>query len=240
MRIAVSSARVLRVLGFFLLAMLLASVLRHVPLIGPVFAGTGVFGIFLSAALLSFAFARYGERLFTARKLKNEIRALGAVESAHNQGKLGSLLLARGRARKALVPLENAVAGEPDVAEWHYRLGLARLELGDAAGALDAFERCVACEEEHAYGSAMLRRAECLQRLGRAAEALAVLDTHERNHGEGPEASFRRGRALSSLKRRSEARAAFDRAIELAARATRYQKAAATGWAVRARVARMF
>ncbi|MEQ1894763.1 MAG: tetratricopeptide repeat protein [Planctomycetota bacterium] len=230
----------LRVFGFFLLALLLASVLRHVPLIGPLFSNTGVFGIFLAAALLSFLFARYGERMLTARKLKNEIRALGAVESAHNQGKLGSLLLARGRARQALAPLERAAAGEPELAEWHYRLGLARLELGDASGALGAFEACVAREEEHAYGSAMLRRAECLQRLGRAADALRVLELHERNHGEGPEASFRRGRALASLKRRPEARAAFDRAIDLAARATRYQKAAATGWAVRARLARMF
>ena len=53
--------------------------------------------------------------MFSARKLKNEIRALGAVESAHNQGKLGSLLLARGRAKKALEPLEKAAAGEPAV-----------------------------------------------------------------------------------------------------------------------------
>jgi len=230
---------VLRVLGFFVLALLVASLLGHVPVIGPLFRHTGVFGVFAAAALLSVVFTKYGERMLSARKLRAEIRALGAVESAHNQGKLGSLLLARGRARQALRPLAAAVAGEPEVAEWHYRLGLARLALGDVAGALAAFEACVAREEEHAYGNALLRRAECLQRLGRHEEALGALELHERNHGEAPEASFRRGRALAALERRQEARGAFDRVIELAAKATRYQRAAAASWAFRARLARM-
>lgn len=229
----------LRVLGFFLLALLVASLLGHVPVIGPFFAHTGILGIFAAAALLSFVFTKWGERMLSARKLRSEIRALGAVDSPRNQGKLGSLLLARGRARRALAPLQAAVAGEPEVAEWHYRLGLAQLAVGADAAALSAFERCVALEEEHAYGNAMLRRAECLLRLKRAEEALAVLDLHERNHGESPEGSFRRGRALDALARKPEARRAYERVAELAAKATRYQRSAALGWAMRARLTRL-
>jgi len=231
---------VLRLVGFFVLALLLATLLGHVPVLGPLFRHSGIFGIFLAAALLSWVFAKYGERMLTARKLKNEIQALGAVDSAHNQGKLGSLLLARGRAQAALGPLTKAAAGEPESAEWRYRLGLAELERGDVSAALAAFDACLAREEEYAYGNAMLRRAECLQRLGRDAEALAALELHERNHGEAPEASFRRGRVLAALGKKLEARAAFDRAVALAARATRYQRAEASGWAFKARLARLF
>jgi tetratricopeptide (TPR) repeat protein len=230
----------LRVLGFFLLAVLLAALLGHVPVIGPLFRHTGVFGLFAAAALLSYGATKWGERVLQARKLEAEVRALGALDNARNQGKLGTLFLLRGRARKALAPLTAAAAGEPEVAEWHYRLGLARLELGDVTEALTAFERCVALEEEHAYGNALLRRAECLQRLGRPADALGALEQHERNHGESPEGSFRRGRALAGLGRKPEARRAFERVVELAAKATRYQRAAATGWALKARLARLF
>jgi tetratricopeptide (TPR) repeat protein len=172
------------------------------------------------------------------RKLRAQVRTLSAVESAHNQGKLGALLLSRGRAREALVHLELAVSGEPRVAEWHYRLGLARLALRDAAGALAALERCVALEEEHAYGVAQLRRAECLQRLTRHAEALDVLALQERNHGPSPESAYRRGCAERALGRRAEARVAFAEVGELARRATRYQRRGATLWALRATLAR--
>jgi tetratricopeptide (TPR) repeat protein len=231
---------VLRLIGFFVLAAVLAALLGHVPLVGPLFRHTGLIGILIAAALLSFVMTRVGERLLSGRKLTAELRALGAVGNPHSHGKMGALYLARGRPRAALAHLEEAAAGEPAIAEWHYRLGLARLELGEVAEALVAFERCVALEEEHAYGTALLRRAECLQRLGRSADALVALELHERNHGESPEGSFRRGRALAGLGRKPEARRAFERVVELAAKATRYQRAAATGWALKARLARLF
>ena len=229
----------MRIVAFLLLVFLLASGLGHLPVVGPLFRGTGVIGLFLAATLASVVLARVGERLLAARKLRSEIVALGAVESAHNRGKLGLLYLARGRPRAALAPLEEAVRGEPEVAEWHYRLGLARLATRAVAPALEAFERCVALEEEHAYGAAQLRRAECLARLGRGPEALAALGTFERNHGPSPESAYRRGRLLKSLGRRDEARAAFAEAPELARRAPRYQRRSATGWALRASLARL-
>lgn len=230
--------RVLRVVGFFVLAVLLASVLGHVPLIGPFFRHTGLIGILLSAALLSAVLTRVGERLLSARRLRSELRVLAAVGNAHNHGKIGALYLVRGRTRAAREHLEEAVRGEPQVAEWQYRLGLARLGTREVAGALAAFEACVALEEEHAYGAAMMRRAECLQRLGRSADALAALERFERNHGPSPEAAYRRGLVLRKLGRRAEARASFAQVGELARRATRYQRRSAGWWALRASLAR--
>jgi len=229
---------VLRLVGFFVLAAFLYKVLGHLPWIGPVFEQTGIFGILISAALISAVLTHWGERMFVARKLRSDLRALAEVGNAYNQGKMGALYLARGRARAALVHLEEAARGEPEVAEWHYRLGLARLATRDPARALVAFDRCVELEEEHAYGAAQMRRAECLLRLGRAEDSLAALTLFERNHGPSPEGAYRRALALRALGRRAEARAAFGEVGELARRATRYQRRSAGWWALRANFSR--
>ena len=229
----------LRVAGFFVLAVIVARVLGYVPVLGPLFDHTGFIGILLSAGLIAAVLARIGEYLLNARKLRNELRALAAVGNAHHHGKLGTLYLMRGRANQARTHLEEAVRGEPEVAEWHYRLGLACLASREPAAALAAFELCVAREEEHAYGAAQLRRAESLQSLGRGAESLEALALFERNHGPSPESAYRRGLALRALRRRAEAKAPFAEVGELARRATRYQRRSASGWALRATLARI-
>lgn len=228
----------LRLVGFFALTLLLTSVLGHAPIIGPLFARTGILGILLTGLLLSAALTAFGTRLVAGRKLRSEVRVLSQVGSAYNHGKIGAAYLARGRARGALEHLERATEGEPEVAEWHYRLGLARIATGDPAGALEALDRCLAREEEHAYGQALMRKAECLLRLGQAEDSLAALALLERNHGPSPETAYRRGKALRALGRRGEARAAFGEVGDLARRATRYQRRDATLWALRAALAR--
>ncbi len=222
-----------------MLAVLLASVLGYVPVIGPLFRHTGLIGILISAALLSAIVTRVSQRLVTARKLRSELRALGEVGNARGHGKIGALYLARGRPRAALEHLAEAARGEPELAEWHYRLGLARLATRDATGALADFERCVEREEEHAYGAAQMRRAECLQRIGRAEEALEALALFERNHGPSPEGLYRRGQALRSLGKKRAARAAFAEVAALASKASRYQKREAGWWAFRAGLAKL-
>lgn len=234
----VTIGRVLRLIVFFVLAVALATVLGYVPFIGPLFRHTGLIGILVAAALLSAIVARVGQRLLTARKLRGELLALGAVGNAHTHGKMGALYLARGRPRAALEHLEQAAEGEPELAEWQYRLGLARLAVRQLEAALAAFERCVTLEEEHAYGAAQMRCAECLQRLGRHEQALDALRTYETNHGPSPEAAFRRGRVLRALGRKREARAAFAEVGELARHAARYQRREAGMWALRAGLAR--
>jgi tetratricopeptide (TPR) repeat protein len=229
----------LRLIGFFVLAALLASLLGHLPLVGVLFRSTGIFGILIVSALLAAVFTRIGERMLMARKSASQIRTLAAVDSAHNQGKIGVLYMAQGRARKALPYLERAASGEPGVADWHYRLAQARLALGQREAALADLERCTRIDDEHAYGAALRARAATLNDLGRPAEALDVLAEVERNHGPSAESAYRRGRALRALGRKAEARSAFEEALHLASQATRYQRAEAGRWALRARLARI-
>lgn len=227
----------LRLAGFFVLAILLATLLGHLPVVGPLFARTGCIGIWISAMLLSWAFTRYGQRVYRMRKDAAEIRRLAAVASPHTEGKLGTLLLNQGRARKSLEPLARAAAGEPEVAEWHFRLGSARLWTKDMGGAVESLRTCVQIDPEHAYGEAGKRLAEALTRHGRAEEALEVLATVERNHGPSPESAYRRGVALKSLGRKTEARSAFEEVGGLASEAARYQRKSAVGWVLKARLA---
>lgn len=230
----------LRLVGFFVVAMVLARLLAHVPLIGGFFAYTGIFGIWITAMLLSFVITKYGERAVRVRRDRAKVRELAVVDTPNNQGKLGALLFAQGRPRKALAPLRAAVAGEPEVPEWHYRLGLALQAVREREEAVASLRRCVALDEEYAYGAAQLRLAEALLALQRHDEILEVLATFERNHGPSPESAYRRGLALKAEGRRDESKQAFGEVPALAAQAARYQRTEAGLWSMKARMASLF
>jgi tetratricopeptide (TPR) repeat protein len=230
----------LRLVGFIVGAIVLARVLGALPVVGPLFARTGIFGVWIAALLLSWAVTHYGRRALVARRDRSELTRLEAVDSPYNHGKAGALLLARGSARRAVPHLEEAVRGEPDSAEWRYRLGQALLMLRKPREARTALERCVALDEEHAYGAAQLRLAEALLAGGEAARALEVLDVVERNHGKSPESAYRRGVTLRALRKKDEARRSFAEVGSLAANAPRFQRREATAWATRAWLARIF
>jgi tetratricopeptide (TPR) repeat protein len=225
-------------LGFFALAWLLLSVLQRLPGIGGLFHG--FFALWLVLIGLSLGLGRLAAAARRRRRLESDIRALGNVESAHNQGKLGSLLLAQGRAAQAVEHLERAAAGEPERAEWHYRLGQARLQANRPAEALAALERAAGIEEEHAYGGVQLVLAQAHQALGRFPEALERLRVFEKNHGPSPESAYRRGQALKKSGAKSEAARAFEEVAALARTSARYQKKEHGRWVLRAQLARLF
>jgi len=226
-----------RIAAFFVTVFVLVALLRAVPGVGGWFGG--FWSYWLVAIALGYGLTHAGVRLNARRRLASQIRALRDVESAHNQGKLGSLLLAHGSVGKALPHLERAVAGEPDVAEWSYRLGLALTRRGRAREAVAALERAAELDEEHAYGGVQLALAAARDAAGDRDGALAALARFERNHGPSPESACRRGRALRAAGRRDEARAAFDEALDLARRAARFQRARNRPWALRAWLARL-
>ena len=105
-----------RLAGFFVTVFVLVALLRALPGVGAWFGGFWSF--WLVAIALAWALTHLTVRWNSRRRLASQMRALRDVESAHNQGKLGVLLLAHGRAARALPHLERAVAGEPDVPEW--------------------------------------------------------------------------------------------------------------------------
>ena len=229
-----------RLIAFFVLVLVLYSVLGYVPWIGPIFQRAGCFGVWVTAIALSWFLARYGERALRRGRDRAQMRQLEAVGSAYNHGKIGSLYLNQGRVRRAIEHLSQAVEGEPEVAEWHYRLGCAHLILRRREAAVEALQRAVAIDEEHAYGGAQMRLAEALAGCDRHEEAIAALETYERNHGPVPESAYRRGRSHERLGNKAEASAALDEVGSLARQSARYQRRTAGMWTFRAWLARLF
>ena len=228
----------LRLVGFFLVTLVALQVLRQIPLVGALFQ-IPFLGFWGAAILVSLAFSAGARAVVDGRRRRNLERSLGAVDTPHNLGKLGTMLLQQGRARRALTDLEAATAGEPEVTEWVYRLGQAHLRLGQAREAVVALGRAAQMDEEYAYGGVLLSLAEARRRAGDVAGALAALERFERNHGANPESAFRCGRALAALGRAEEARAAYTSVAGLAAGATKYQRRAARIWVLRAALARL-
>jgi len=228
-----------RFLGFFLLTFAALWVLRQVPGLGRLF-DVPLLGFYLAAVIVSVVLARVGTRAVDRRRLGGEVRRLGAVDTPHNRGKLGSLHLAAGRARKAVPHLEVAVLGEPDEVEWRFRLGQAYLASGRPQEAAEALARAVELDEEHAYGGVLLSLARARQVAGDPRGALEALERFERNNGPSAESAYRRGQALRWAGEKERARGALGEVGALAAQAPRYQRAEARGWALRALWSRLF
>ncbi|MCH2103148.1 MAG: hypothetical protein MK297_03940 [Planctomycetes bacterium] len=229
----------LRLIGFFAVVFVALIVLRQLPFVGGVFQ-IPFLGFYLAAVVVSLASARLGARLVERRKFRKSVGALGEVDTPHNRGKLGALLAGDGRHKEALGHLEEAMANEPEVAEWAYRVGRSRLALGDHAGAASALTRSVELDEEHGYGEGLRRLAEALTKGGSWEEALARLDRHDVIYGETPESAYLRGRAHQVGGDKAAAKAAFLRAPTLVAGVVKYQREGARVWALRARWAAWF
>lgn len=228
----------MRLLGYFALVFAAFYVLRYVPVVGELFRIPFI-GFIVAAALVSGGISWFTVRAVDQRRARVMERQLGAVETPHNQGKLGSLYLAQGRARRAIPHLERAVAGEGQSAEWNYRLGTAYLRARRPQDALKVLAHAALLDEEHAYGSVMLRLSEAQLATNAPTEALASIERFERNHGPNPESAYRRGLALKALGRREDAGLAFAEVGKLAAHSARFQKGAQRGFVVRALIARV-
>lgn len=223
----------LRLVLWFVAVLVLLNLLRLVPAVGRVF-DVPFLGFFLAAAILSAAMAWGGERVARRARAVRVRRELGAVDTPYQRGKLGAHLLAAGAAREAEGHLAAAAAGDPERLEWHYKLGCARLLCGKEREALAPLAHVAAREEEHAFGSVLLRLAETLTRLGDHQAALRELARFERNHGPLPESAWLRSRALKRAGDARGAKAACKETLQLQARATAFQKKAGREWALKA------
>jgi tetratricopeptide (TPR) repeat protein len=232
-----------RLVGFFILVFVVLNVLREVlapvPILGAVL-GVPLLGFWIVALGLSWVLSRFASNAVDRSRQRSLVRTLGAVETPHNQGKLGSLLIQQGRYKRALKPLQDAVRGEPSVAEWHYRLGQAKLKSKDLNGASQALLSALAIDEEYAYGAALMQLAEAELLAGREESSLQRLEQFERNHGPSPESAYRRGKAHRKAGRKDAAQSAFDEVAELARTQAKYQKKQGGAWVFRAQLARWF
>lgn len=198
----------LQLIGFFLACLAALHLLRLIPGIGGLFQVPFV-GFLLASVLVSAIFSRVARELFERRRERRLEAQFRGVSTPHNEGKLGSLLLARGRARQALAHLERALEGDPQSAEWSWKLGQALEQLGRPQEALAVLAPLLGRDEEYAYGELLLLAARCERQRGAAQAALELLARHERVCGEDPAALLERGRCLQALGRKSEARIAF-------------------------------
>lgn len=229
----------LRLVGFFLLVLLALHVLRQLPIVGPFF-DIPILGFWGAAILISLAASRWATFALDRRRTARRVQALGHVDTPHNQGKLGSLYVGARRFRAAIGPLERAVAGEPDVVEWRYRLGCALLGLRRPKEAAEALEAAAAIDEEHAYGTLLMRLAQARIASGDAAGSLEALDRRDRNHGPDAQSAYRRGLALKALGKRDEARASFQEASKIASAGGSFRRGEARKWGTLAFLARVF
>lgn len=234
-----TARRVLRLIGWFVLVLVVLQVLRLVPGIGRIF-DVPLLGFWLAAIVVAAVGAFGAERLARSRRLKSQIRSLGQTDTPHNRGKLGAVLLANGRAREALPHLEAAARGEPERLEWRYREAGARAALGDPRGAASVLRQVVAQDEDHAFGAALLKLAEAELASRDAAASLAAVERYERSRGTTPESAYRRGLALKAAGERDAAARAFDEVATSARHVAKAQRLAASGFAWRARLARWF
>jgi len=230
----------LRLLGFFALTLVVYMLLTSLPFVGRIAGAVPILGFLLAAAIVSRGISKWGGMALARGKEKALMRELGAVETPHNQGKLGLLLLKQGRYRRAIPLLEAVVRAEPDSAEWNYRLGCAYAGAKQWDSAAEGLMRSTGIDEEHAYGGAMMRLAEALLMLGDGEGSLRALERIDINHGPGPECAYRKGLAYKLLGRKEDAAQAFASVRQLAADAVGYQKKDAALWSLRATAARVF
>jgi len=228
----------LRLVLWFGAVLIVMRVLQALPVVGGWFHG--LLGFWLVVILLSVAGARLTKVLTERRHMAARLRELEVVDSAHNQGKLGTLFLTHGRPRRALAPLEAAVDGEPDDPEWRYRLGCALLAVGRPDEAVERLGEAARLDAEHAYGGVQLRLAEACLAARAPDAALAALDVFDRNHGENPESLYRRGCALAAVGRKREARECWSRVGHVAGSGAAFQRRSNARWVALATWRRLF
>ncbi len=229
--------RVLRLIGFFFAVFVALRILQTIPVVGGLFHG--FFGFWVAAIALAWLLSIATERWLARRRLARQIQALGHVDNPHIRGKRGALLLASGRAERALGDLEAAVAGEPEVVEWRYRLGLARLALGKPREAAEDLNAAEALFADHAYGGIQLALARAELAQGEPRRALEALQRFELPRGDTPESAYLRGKVHAKSGRRSEALPCFTTVEALYEHTPKFQRRAQLRWLWRARLARL-
>ncbi|QDV07937.1 hypothetical protein Poly30_34730 [Planctomycetes bacterium Poly30] len=223
----------LRLLAFFVAVIFFTRFLATLPIIGAIFR-IPFLGFWFTAILLSAIFAKLGSDAVDYRARRNLEKSLGAVDTPHHKGKLGALLLAQGRARRAIPLFEEAAVGDPTSLEWRHKLGMARLQAkDDPAAALAAFDSVLEEDVDYGFGSAMLLSAEAAKEAGFPDHALDRVQRFEREHGPTPLSALLRAELLKAAGDRAGANAALDEIPRLAKHAPK--NAQSQSWSLRIR-----
>lgn len=169
----------------------------------------------LAHLLVAEAEEKAGHLIEAERELTTACALLPA--SAALAGALGNLHTRRGDARAAAVAYRQASSLRPDSPVWHLRLARAYLSF-DAAAGLDEVQAAtaqLAADDDDQRADLALLRAALLDKLGRSAEAVAILEQIVARDPRDVRAQFNLGYALDRLLRVREAKACYERVLVL-------------------------
>lgn len=171
------------------------------------------------------------------RALETQIAANPSNVTARRE--LARSLLLRLRPSRALTVVEEALERAPDDAELLFLLGVARLRLGDAAGALDPLVRAVEIDPRFRFGEPYLVAGDALTKLGRYAEAEDAYERYLRANSSSIEGFTKLARARGCLGDAERARAALDEGLRTFWQLPGFKRRQEIGWWLRAHAARL-
>ncbi len=153
--------------------------------------------------------ARAGVRLLQARArrlltsdrapLQRALQDLQHFDSAARHLEVGRLALQLDETERAALHLRRALELEPGSAAAHHQFALVLARAGHHDAALAHFQAAERLEPGHAFGDALLHAGRAAFRLGRAAEAAALLRDHAQRHGGSRRSQLWLGDALAAV-----------------------------------------
>jgi tetratricopeptide (TPR) repeat protein len=139
---------------------------------------------------------RLGTDLGPLREAQERLRHF---ESAAEHLNAGRILLQSGKTFESIRHLQRAVELDGEHMGTRYWLGLTLARAGDLRGAAEQLAHVVQRDPRHAFGAAMQELGVVLERGGAEAQAVQVLERHEREFGPNRRTAFHRARARGRL-----------------------------------------
>ncbi len=178
-----------------------------------------------------FLFLRYQGRI---RNLETEVAANAGNVTARRD--LARIWLEKHRPRRALPLLAEALARDPEAKELLYLQGLAQLQAGDHAKAVETFIALVQREPSFRYGEAYLRAADALIALERWDDADDALERLARINSSSIEGRYKWARVKGARKDDAGRRDAVRELRDLWRALPSFQRRHQLGWYLRARL----
>ena len=156
-------------------------------------------------------------------------------QNAAAKRELAMIFLRKRRPRQAVPLVEQALERDPESAELHFLLGVARLESGDPERALESFGETVRLEEKHAYGEAYLRAGDAFLALGKLEQATQALSRYLEINRSSIEGMVKRARVLRRAGDAAGAKRSLEEAVETWGQVPSFLRRRQLGWYLRAR-----
>jgi tetratricopeptide (TPR) repeat protein len=179
---------------------------------------------------------RYVKHRRLIARLRSEIAQ--NPDNATARRDLAVIWIAKGRPRRALFLIDQALARDSESTELLFLRGKALLGCGDAAGALDPLIRAARRNERHAYGEAYLIAGRALEAMRRSAEAEDAYERYVAINSSSVEghvrlARSRRGRDADGVRR------ALGEAIDTFGQIPAFRRRKELGWYLCAQLMRV-